>query len=77
MAERVDLIAGFIGDTIDVGWDPHDSAGCVKLLIRDELGSASILLDTPERRDQFARAYMEACRRADGEPPAGEAREHG
>ena len=45
----------------------------------DEQGKkpANILLARPEQREEFARAWMEACRRADGEPPAGEAREHG
>jgi len=31
---------------------------------------ANALLQSPEAREGFARAWMEACRRADGEAPA-------
>lgn len=56
-AKLVDVIPDAMGDKVRVGW------------LRDAVlvgvqGSPGIL-DTPELRDRFAKAYAEACRRAD------------
>jgi len=43
-----------------------------------EAGALKAVYHVGDAEAEFIRgAYAEACRRADGEPPAGEAREHG
>lgn len=38
------------------------------------IAAPPLVLRTPEKRGEFARLFMEACRRADGEPPVTESR---
>jgi hypothetical protein len=68
------------GDQLSVhGLVPADGVPGAVMITARHPGTAeniAVLLDTPQRRDDFARPWMEACRRADGEPPAGEASQH-
>lgn len=61
-AEVIDVIPDAMGDKVRVG----RLRDAVLVGVQASPG----ILDTPELRDRFARAYAEACRRADGEAPA-------
>ena len=63
-AEVIDVIDDAMGDKVRVG----RLRGAVLVGVQGSPG----ILDTPGLRDRFARAWMEACRRADGEQPVAE-----
>jgi len=65
-AEIIDVIPDALGDPVKVGV----LQGAVLIGVEGSPG----ILDTRESRDRFARAWMEACRVADGERPAAEAK---
>lgn len=56
-AEIIDVITDALGDALQVGV----VAGAVLIGVR----SSPAILDTPERRDRFIRAYAEAERQAE------------
>jgi len=70
--EVIDDLAGIDGDTITVAVQHHKV-----ILVFGAGGQQAMIFMGADAREAFARAWMEACRRADGEAPAAGAREHG
>lgn len=63
-------VTGELGEKITVvSYAPEadEANGAVTIDVEDHGEAANILLNTPAQRGEFARAYMEACLRADGE----------
>lgn len=69
-------VRGFFGEELTIGAYPPedpDDGGAVQFLVRDEHGkTATAHISSPAERESLARAWMEACRIADGEKPAAE-----
>jgi hypothetical protein len=68
--EVIDDLAGVDGDTITVVVQ-----GGKVILVFETGGQQALVVMGADAREAFARAWMEACRRADGEAPAAEARD--
>lgn len=70
-------VRGFFGEELTIGaYPPEDDedGGAVQFLIKDGQGkTASAHISSPAEREALARAWMEACRVAGGEPSATEA----
>jgi hypothetical protein len=74
-------VHGFFGEELTiVAYAPVDDedGGAVEFVIRGEHGrTAGAHISSPAEREAFAKAWMQACRVADGEKPATEARDDG
>lgn len=68
--EVIDVLPGTGGDTIVVG-----AKGAYVVLAFGTGGQEAFVFMGADAREAFAKAWTEACRRADGEPPAVQARE--
>lgn len=60
-AEVIGIVTDAMGDWVKVG--------VLRTAVLIGVNGSPAILDTPERRDEFARYYMEACRQADAAAP--------